>query len=202
MHEFLTTLEQVSPVAVYGALFFVAYIENLFPPLPSDVVVVFGGTLIGLGRIGFPGGILFTTAGSTLGFISMYYVGRWFGRAILDAGKLKFIPRPAVDRVEVWFQKWGAWIIVVNRFISGTRAVISFFAGMSGISLSLTVPLCAVSALAWNSLLLYAGYVLGSNWHVIGRYLALYSRVITVGVCIVLAGMIVYYLLRRKKSET
>ncbi len=202
MHEFLTTLEQVSPVVVYGALFFVAYIENLFPPSPSDVVIVFGGTLIGLGRITFVGGVFFTTIGSTLGFISMYFVGRWFGHHILETGKLKFIPRPAVKRVEGWFQKWGAWIIVVNRFISGTRSVVSFFAGMSELPLPMTVPLCFVSALAWNSLLIYAGYVLGSNWHVIGRYLALYGRVITIGVCIVLAGILVRYFLKRKKSGT
>ncbi len=202
MNEFLSTLSEVSPAVVYAALFFVAYIENVFPPSPSDVVVVFGGTLIGLGRISFVGGILFTTMGSTLGFVSMYFIGKWFGKHILDAGKIRFIPPAAVRRVEGWFQKWGAWIIVINRFVSGTRGVISFFAGMSELSLALTVPLCFLSALAWNTILIYAGYVLGRNWHQVGHYLGVYSKVITIGICLALAVWIAYQLLKRKKNKS
>jgi membrane protein DedA with SNARE-associated domain len=131
----------------------------------------------------------------------MYYVGHWFGEHILETGKIKFIPPVAVRRVEGWFQKWGLWLIVVNRFISGTRGVISFFAGMSGLPLSLTVPLCFISALAWNSILLYSGFVLGHNWHYIGRYLALYSKIITISICVAIAVGVAYHFFRKKKSE-
>jgi len=201
MHEFITTLAQLSPVWVYCALFLIAYIENIFPPSPSDVVIVFGGTLISIGRINFIGAILFSTAGSTLGFFSMYLLGRWFGEHILKTGKLKFISSSGVQKIELWFQKWGAWVVVANRFLSGTRAVVSFFTGMSGLSLSITIPLCAVSALVWNGLLLYSGYLVGRNWQIIGEYLANYSRIITIVICTVVIVWILYLVLRKKLNK-
>ena len=202
MHDSITTLAQLSPVWVYCSLFLIAYIENIFPPSPSDIVIVFGGTLIGIGRINFIGALLFTTAGSTLGFITMYLIGHWFGDHILKTGKLKFIPLSSVQKIELWFQKWGAWVIVANRFLPGTRAVVSFFAGMSKLSLSTTVPLCAVSALVWNGLLLYSGYIVGHNWQIIGEYLATYSRIITILICTAVVGWIVYLVLKKKKNST
>jgi membrane protein DedA with SNARE-associated domain len=202
MHDIITTLEQLSPVWVYCALFLIAYVENLFPPSPSDVVIVFGGTLVAIGRINFIGAILCSTLGSTLGFISMYMIGRWFGDHILKTGRLKFIPLNSVQRVELWFQKWGVWVIVANRFLSGTRAVVSFFAGMSGLQLSITVPLCAVSALVWNGLLLYAGYLLGQHWEVIADYLATYSRIITAAIAVVLVVWIVYLIVKKRKTPS
>ncbi len=202
MHDFITTLEQLSPIWVYCSLFLIAYIENIFPPSPSDIVVVFGGTLIGIGRIDFIGALLFTTAGSALGFTTMYLIGRWFGDHILKTGKLKFIPPSSVQKVERWFQKWGALVIVANRFLSGTRAVVSFFAGMSEIPLSVAIPLCAASALVWNGLLLYSGYIVGQNWQIIGEYLATYSRIITILISAVVIGWIVYLILKKKKNNT
>jgi len=201
MHDIITTLEQLSPVWVYCTLFLLAYVENLFPPSPSDIAIVFGGTLIAVGRINFIGAIFFTTMGSTLGFVSMYMIGRWFGNHILKTGKLKFIPASGVRKVELWFQKWGVWVIVANRFLSGTRAVVSFFAGMSGLQLSVTVPLCAVSALVWNGLLLYSGYLLGQHWQIIGQYLATYSKIIT---SVLVAGLVVWIvvLMLKKRMNT
>jgi membrane protein DedA with SNARE-associated domain len=198
MHEIITTLEQLSPVWVYCTLFLFAYVENLFPPSPSDIVIVFAGTWIAIGRINIFGAILFTTMGSTLGFVSMYMIGRWFGSHILKTGKLKFIPVSSVQKVELWFRKWGAWVIVANRFLSGTRAVVSFFAGMSGLQLSTTVPLCATSALVWNGLLLYAGCLLGQHWQVIGHYLAMYSKIITT---VIVAGLVVWVIVLMIKKR-
>lgn len=200
MHDFITTLDQLSPVWVYCSLFLIAYIENIFPPSPSDVIIVFGGTLIGIGRINFIAALLMTTAGGVLGFVTMYLIGRWFGDHILNRGKLKFIPLSGVRKVELWFQKYGAWVIVANRFLSGTRAVISLIAGMSGITLAVTIPLCAISSFVWNGILLYSGYVVGQNWQMIGGYLSTYSRIITIMVCVAAAIWIVYRVMRKKKK--
>jgi membrane protein DedA with SNARE-associated domain len=200
MQDIITTLAQLSPIWVYCSLFLIAYIENIFPPSPSDITIVFGGTLIGIGRINFIGAIFFTTAGSVLGFVTMYFVGRWFGDHILKTGKLKFISQRSVQKVELWFKKWGAWIIVANRFLSGTRAVVSFFAGMSRLSLSMTVPLSTASAFVWNGLLLYSGYLVGHNWQIIGEYLAAYSRIITIIICVVVVIWVVYLILKKKKE--
>jgi membrane protein DedA with SNARE-associated domain len=84
LEAFIHTLETLSPTLIYCSLFAIAYIENVFPPSPSDVIVVFGGYLVGLGTIDFTLALVLTTIGSITGFMTMYKVGDWFGEAIIE----------------------------------------------------------------------------------------------------------------------
>lgn len=195
MEEIIRRLSTLNPFWVYLTVSGVAFVENIFPPFPSDVLVVFAGSLVGLGTIDFSLALILTSIGSTLGFVVMYKVGDWFGLKILETGKLPFIPTDQVHKVERWFRKYGYFLIVANRFLSGTRAIVSFFAGMSELPLMTTTILSFISALLWNFLLLYAGMKLGENWQLIGSYLAGYSRVVTgilVVATIVLLGRLLY----------
>lgn len=197
MESLVHFLQSLDPWLVYAVVFCIAYIENLFPPSPSDIVVVFGGSLVGLGRVGFAETLLATTAGSTLGFVTMFKVGEWFGDAILEKGRLKFIPREAVRKVDEWFRRYGYAIIIANRFLAGTRSVVSFVGGMAHMRLAPTTALCFVSALAWNSLLIGGGYLLGQNWEHIGFYLTTYSQIVTGVVIVVVVVLVVGYFTRR-----
>jgi membrane protein DedA with SNARE-associated domain len=179
VQEIFQFLNTIDPLAVYGIILGIALIENLFPPAPSDVMIIAAGTLVGLGQVGFVQSLLSATAGSTIGFVIMYKIGDWFGDHILEQGKLKFLPVESVHKVEHWFVKYGYAIIVINRFLTGTRAVVSFFAGMSELKLGLTTMLCFVSALIWNAILISIGMYLGQNWEEIGFYLSTYSQVVT-----------------------
>ena len=179
MEAFIHTLETLSPTLIYCCLFAIAYIENVFPPSPSDVIVVFGGYLVGLGTIDFTLALVLTTIGSITGFMTMYKVGDWFGEAIIEKKRFTFLPLESIHKVEEWFRKYGYWIIVANRFMSGTRAVVSFFAGLSKLRLVRTTVLCGISALVWNWLMLFAGTLLGKNWNSIALYLSTYSQIIT-----------------------
>src|SRR6202008_4984466 len=93
--------------------------------------------------------LLAGAAGSTVGFMIMYIFGRWFGKKILDAGKMPFINLDTLHKLERWFVKYGYWLIVGNRFLSGTRAVVSFFAGISGLNLLKTTILSFISSVCW-----------------------------------------------------
>lgn len=188
MEDFVNNLARLDPFWVYLAVAGIAYIENIFPPFPSDVVVIAAGSLVGIGTINFGLALLLATAGSTLGFMTMYKVGDWFGDKILEKGKIKFISIDGVHKVEAWFRKYGYWVVVVNRFMAGTRAVVSFFVGMSELSILKSTLLSFVSALAWNFLLLYAGNALGQNWRSILVYLRAYGQTITI---IVIAALVV-----------
>jgi len=172
-------LAGLSPALIYTVLFAISYIENVFPPSPSDVIVVFGGYLAGLGTIDIWSALALTTAGSAFGFLTMYKVGDWFGQSIVEQRRFSFLPTESIHKVEEWFRKYGYWIIVVNRFLSGTRAVVSFFAGLSKLEVVRTTSLCAISALAWNWIMLYSGSLLGKNWNSIALYLSTYSQIIT-----------------------
>ncbi len=201
MDFLINTLQSLDPVLILFLLFAVAFIENLFPPAPSDVMIVLGGALVGFGRIDFLPTLLCATAGSVTGFMLMYKIGDWFGDHILERGKIHFIKISTIHKLEEWFRKHGYWVIVVNRFLAGTRAVVSFFAGMSEMNFHVTIALCAVSALAWNAVLVTGGYMLGNNWEQIGVYIGRYSQVVTVVLILIAIGLAVRYFVRRKQAE-
>jgi membrane protein DedA with SNARE-associated domain len=202
MEEFLQTLQTLDPLLVYTVVFGIAFIENIFPPFPSDVVVVFAGSLVVLGHVDFTAILILATAGSTLGFLAMYKIGDWFGDHILEQGKISFIPAESVRKVEAWFARYGYWIIVFNRFLAGTRAVVSFFAGLSELHLGRTVALSFISALAWNAILVSAGFFLGHEWEKIGFYLTTYSQVVTAIIIIVVIMLIARFLYKKKNGNT
>ena len=188
MEDIVQQLATWNPLWIYLAVAVFCYVENIFPPAPSDMLVVACGSFIGFGSVNFVLALLLASAGSTLGFLTMYKIGDWFGVKIVEAGKLKFIPITQVKKVEGWFQRYGYVVIVANRFLSGTRAVVSFFAGLSELSLGRTIVLSFISALAWNAILLYAGKELGENWRDLSEYLQIYSRAIT---SVVILGLLI-----------
>lgn len=200
MEEFIQSLSELDPLWVYIVIFCVAYIENILPPFPSDLVVVFGGSLVAIGKGSFLLALAAATGGSTFGFLSMFYIGRWFGRAIVEQGRMPFISVEAFRKAELWFSRYGYRLVIANRFLAGTRAVVSFFAGVSKLHIGKTVVLSFLSALVWNSILVYAGAALGRNWEVIGLYLSTYSQIVTATVILIALVFILRYFYLRNSS--
>jgi membrane protein DedA with SNARE-associated domain len=160
-------------------MFLIAYVENVFPPSPSDVLLVFVGTLIGIGVVSFAPALTVATLGSVSGFMTAYVFGRYFEQHFVSGRYHRYLPVNAIHQVERLFNRFGYGVIVANRFLAGTRALVSFFAGMSKMNLLATTLLSAVSAAVWNSILLYLGMVFAGNWRAAAQYLALYSKVTT-----------------------
>ncbi len=204
MEDFILQLKSLDPFLIYLAVFSIALIENVFPPSPSDLVIVFAGSLVGIEQVGFAETLFTATLGSAIGFVLMYKIGDWFGDRILEQGKIKFIPLEAVRKVELWFARYGYGIIIANRFLAGTRAVVSFFAGMSRLNLRKTIALSFLSALAWNSILLFGGFYLGQNWRRIGFYLSTYGQIVTGLVILIVLVLVARFLYKKdngKKSD-
>jgi len=175
-----------------ATVFFFAFIENIFPPSPSDAVILFAGTLIPLGNVNFFALWVFATLGSVVGFLTMFAIGVSFDRKVVETGKIKFIKYEHILKVERWFQKWGYWLIVINRFLSGTRAVISFFAGMSLLKVRKTTLLCAISAGLWNFILIYLGYTFSQNWQEIYDELENYGYYFLAAITLIAIGVWIY----------
>jgi membrane protein DedA with SNARE-associated domain len=149
----LTQFSDLTPLWIYLTIFFFAYIENLFPPSPSDIVVVIAGSLVATGSLNLIPTFLFATAGSLVGFLTAFIIGWQFDKKLVHSGKLKFITVESLEKVENSFRKYGYYLIVANRFLPGTRAVISFFAGMSRLNVNKTTILSLVSSAIWNAFL-------------------------------------------------
>jgi membrane protein DedA with SNARE-associated domain len=193
-------LQQLSPFGVLLAIFLIAYIENIFPPSPSDVLLVFAGTLIGIGTISFGSALIIASLGSTLGFMTAYAAGRYFEKEVIEGKFSRFLPVDTVAKVEALFRKYGYGVIIANRFLAGTRAIVSFFAGMSRMNFVPTTLLCAASATVWNILLLSLGKSLGGNWRAAGDYLATYSTAVTIILVAVAVIFLLRWLLKRRKA--
>ncbi len=201
METLAEQIRMLDPIWVYAAIASIAYIENFFPPFPSDVVVAASGALIIFGKINFVIALLTASIGSTLGFLTMYQIGKWLDIKVIEQGKIKFLPLDKVHVVEGWFARYGYGVVIANRFLSGTRAVVAFFAGMSHLKYIPTLILSFLSSVVWDVLLLYFGYSLGEHWQDITIYLDLYGKVITAIIVLVLVVVILYQMYRKRKNS-
>jgi len=201
MEEFLKNLfGHVSPLVGYLVLFVSAIIENIFPPIPGDTVTVLGAYLITTGFLGFWGVYLSTTLGSVAGFFLMYLVGLRFGKSFLKSKlRRRYFQDARIEKVEGWFGRYGYGIIAANRFLSGTRSVISIFAGIFRLNWLRVVVLATISALIWNGALIYAGYQLGMNWGKISALLGQYNKIVLLLTIVFIIFLVIRW--RRKKRQ-
>ena len=200
--DILNNISSFTPFWIYVTLFLFAFVENVFPPSPSDLVVVIGGSLVSTGVINFIPAVLLTTLGSVIGFMVLFYFGSTVDRKVVHSSKYKYIPVDAIEKVEIWFRKYGYYVILANRFMPGTRSVISFFSGMSNLNVKKTLILASISALVWNTIIIYLGYIFGNNVSVVDKYLSTYSNVaIAITVVAVIILVMKFYLSRKKDKE-
>jgi membrane protein DedA with SNARE-associated domain len=202
MFEFLENLfSQISPAMAYLILGVSAYTENVVPPIPGDTVVILGAYLVSTGQLDFWGVYVSTTIGSVAGFVTMYYIGRKFGRSfIYKKSRSRIFKEEDIRKTEIWFGKWGYWVIAANRFLSGTRSIISLFAGLFHLNVLLVVALSIVSAAIWNGLLIFAGMLVGKNWEIISDIISQYNKILIV-LTVFVIGYIIYRKYYKKKSE-
>lgn len=196
-----TTLRIIPWYSILIFALFITFLENIFPPSPSDVLLLFMGTLIADSpHLSFINLSIASTTGSTIGFITMYYLGYKFENKIVESNKLKFISKESLAKPTLWFNKYGYFIIVANRFLSGTRAIISFFAGVSKLDIKKTTILSAISAYVWNSILIYLGVIFANNLDVVKEYINLYGKIVFPILILLIIVLFIKFLINRKKS--
>lgn len=192
------------PVSIYGVFLAVAYLENVIPPIPGDVLVAFGGYLAAEAVIGLVPVYLLTTSASVVGFMSMYWLGSRWGWQIREREKhwlVRFIPLRYIEKTRDWMNRWGQGVVVANRFLAGTRSVIALTAGISHTPPYLTALSSTVSSLLWNGILLGFGWVVQKNWHIIGDYLSAWGQGVLVLLALLILGRIAWVRLRGKRSQ-
>ncbi len=201
-NDLIAWMMEVPSLWAYLILLVIAYGENVLPPIPGDLVIVFGGYLVGLGKLDFFLVVLLATLGGTLGFMTMYAVGAHVGRAILDPSRYRWLPKLYITKAQAWMKRWGYGVVAANRFLSGARSVISLTVGMAHMPAGRTAAFATLSAALWTALITFAGYIVGENWEVVSVYLSRYGQVIVV-LIIVLVGVQVLrsYRVRKKPVE-
>lgn len=191
-------VQQIMQDFGYLGLFLLLLVENLFPPIPSEVILPLAGFLVGRGEFGFLGALVASTAGALVGAFILYAVGRWGGRTvILRYGRILRFTNKDLDRADDWFERYGAWIVLFARLIPGIRSVISVPAGALKMPLLQFAVLTTAGSALWNTLLIGLGMFLGRNWPVVSERVGALSDVVLVATAVAVSAALLLFGLRR-----
>lgn len=151
----------------YIGVFFLIAIENLFPPIPSEVILTFGGFLTTYSDLTLWGVVISSTFGSLVGAIILYKLGSFIK---VDPNNL--------GKTNEWFVKHGIKAVFLGRFVPIIRSLISIPAGVNKVNMKVFIIYTTLGSLIWNFALVYAGSILGENWPVVTKILGKYSKLV------------------------
>jgi membrane protein DedA with SNARE-associated domain len=177
-------------------------LENLFPPLPSEVFLPLAGFAASRGELSLVAAIVWTTIGSVVGALALYGLGAALGRNRLRAiaDRMPLVDVGDIDKAEAWFARHGAKAVFFGRMVPLVRSMISVPAGVERMSLPLFLGLTAAGSLIWNSVFVVAGYLLGENWHIVESYAGILSKVVLVLIAIAAVVFVVVRIRRRGRA--
>ncbi|OZQ70715.1 DedA family protein [Paenibacillus odorifer] len=188
----------------YFGIFLMLAFENIFPPIPSEVILPFGGFMTTTTSLTIPGVIIAATAGSLLGAVILYYIGRLLDVSRLEKlverwGGLIRVTKKDIHKADAWFDKYGYWTVLFCRMVPLVRSLISIPAGMSGMKFGVFMIFTTIGTLGWNLLLVLIGAALGESWEDIAMYMDVYSNVVYL---LIAGGLVILgFLYFRKRSR-
>ncbi|HEY3467669.1 MAG TPA: DedA family protein [Amycolatopsis sp.] len=177
-------------------------LDNLFPPIPSELVLPLAGFSAGRGTFGLLEALAWTTAGSVAGALIVYWLGLLLGRERTRTllTKIPLVKASDFDRTEAWFAKHGAKAVFLGRMVPIFRSLISLPAGIERMPFWRFLALTTLGSLLWNTLFVGAGYLLGENWHLVDDYAGIFQYVVVAAV-VVAIGLFVAVRLRDRRSS-
>lgn len=190
----------------YIGVFLLILIENVFPPIPSEVILLFGGFMTTYTSLSVLGMTLSSTLGSLIGAIILYKIGSVFNDRRLKKlintkfGKLLRINNKDIDSTFNYFKSKGEKTIFFCRFIPLIRSLISVPAGMNKMNMSKFMIYTTLGSLIWNIVLIVIGNMVGNKWEEILKILDAYSKY-TVIVLFIVAFIVILKFYRKKSKE-
>lgn len=168
-------------------------LENLFPPLPSEVILPLAGFTASRGDFTLPEAILWTTLGAVLGAWVLYGLGAWLGRNRMRAivRMVPLVDVEDVDRVEAWFNRHGYKAVFFGRMIPIFRSLISIPAGIERMNVWRFLALTTAGSLIWNTIFVLSGFFLGENWAAVEQYAGIFQTIVIIAVVLAVAYFIV-----------
>ncbi|MER0479652.1 DedA family protein [Streptomyces sp. Edi2] len=167
--------------------------ENLFPPLPSEVILPLAGFASARGSMHLASALAWTTLGSVSGALALYGVGALLGheRTVAIASKLPLVRVSDIEKTEHWFRRHGTKAVFFGRMIPLSRSLISIPAGIERMPIPVFLALTTLGSLVWNTIFVLAGYLLGDNWEEVTGYMDVYSKVALAATALAVAVFVV-----------
>lgn len=180
------------------------FLENLFPPIPSELIMPLAGFTIAQGKMSFIPAVLAGIIGTMVGALPWYYAGQLVGerrlRRLADRyGKWLTISSKDIDKANRWFNRHGAKTVLFCRLIPGVRTLISLPAGINRMPIALFLLYSTIGTALWVTLLTALGYFLGRNYSLVELYLAPVSKLVLLGLII---AFVVWIILRKRRKVT
>ncbi|TDB88154.1 DedA family protein [Actinomadura sp. 7K534] len=155
-------------------------LENLFPPLPSELILPLAGFTAAQGGMSLTGALLWTTFGSVAGALVLYWIGAAVGRdrvrQLVD--RMPLLKLDDLDRTEAWFARHGTKAVFFGRMIPVFRSLISVPAGVERMRMTQFLLYTTLGSALWNTVFVLAGYLLGDNWQTVETYMGMYSKAV------------------------
>ncbi|MDF3605296.1 DedA family protein [Paracoccus sp. DMF-8] len=171
----------------YPGVFFLMLAENVFPPIPSEIIMPLAGFLAGSGKLNLALTIIAGTIGAVLGTMMWYYIGMAIGEERLKRfaakhGRLLTLSPSDIDAAHVWFDRYGGYAVLIGRLIPTVRTLISVPAGLAKMPMWKFLLFTTIGTLVWTAFLTVAGLVLHSNYALIADYIDPFSKLVVVTV--------------------
>lgn len=191
----------------YTGLFLLMLAENLFPPIPSEVIVPVAGIAVGASQMSLTLVVVVALAGTLIGNLPWFFIARMLGRErfvalVARIGRYFWIKPDDVEMAIDWFDRHGAKAVLIGRFAPGVRTLISVPAGLSSMSFATFLILSTIGSTIWIGLLLAAGMLLHGNWQLIAGILGPLGKILVVAIALGLGGWILWRRWRERRAGT
>lgn len=188
----------------YVGIFLMIAIENVFPPIPSEVVLTFGGFMTTYTNLTGTGVVVASTAGAVAGAIILYTLGLLLDVARLEKivdrwGHILRVKKEDIYRADAWFDKYGYWTVLFCRMIPLIRSLISIPAGMSHMNFGLFLLFTTIGTLIWNVILVSVGAAVGESWESIVHFMDIYSNVVYALIGLGIIIFFIWFIGKRRK---
>ena len=198
MQEWITSIMISLGYLGIGLLMFA---ENLFPPIPSELIMPLAGFTVAQGKMNFTLAVIAGVVGTILGAFPWYYIGKYFGEERLKHladkyGKWITVSSRDIDKATRWFNRYGNKAVFFGRLVPGVRTLISLPAGLSEMHLGQFLIYSTLGTTIWVGLLTFLGYILGNNYELVDEYLGPVSKI----VALVLVVSFVVWVVKRKQA--
>ncbi|WP_027483851.1 DedA family protein [Deinococcus pimensis] len=185
----------------YAGIVLLMFVENVFPPIPSELIMPLAGFTASRGELDIVLVVLAGTLGSVLGALPLYYLGRLVGEERLVAwadrwGRWLTVRGEEIRRADDWFDRHGHKTVLFGRLVPGLRSLLSIPAGISGMPLAKFLLYTGIGTGLWSTLLAVLGFTLGENYEVVERYVG----PIGYAVLGLLAVTVIVWVVRRRRA--
>lgn len=204
MQEFIISL--MGQFGYFGVFFLIA-LENVFPPIPSEVILLFGGFMTTYTSLNIALMVVAATLGSLLGAIVLYYIGKILNKERLKkivsgkVGKVLRLKEKDIDMADHWFDTKGNKTVFFCRFIPIVRSLISIPAGMSEMPMAKFLVYTTVGSAIWNTVLIVIGNRVGENWESILGVFDQYSHIVLILLILIFVLFIVWFYTKKQKKK-